>query len=229
MNGGESWAVVLAAGSGTRFGGHKQFADLAGLPMLNHAVRSAGIACDEVVVVLPPGGEDCWTAPAGVRSVAGGATRAQSVRAGLAAVPGTAVVIVVTDAAHPLASPRLYRRVIEAVRSGADGAVPGLALTEVVKEVFFTGSDTAPVLEVGPNIPRESHRLIQTPHAFGAKWLRDAHASSVEAVEDSEMVSALGARVVMVEGEPANIHVTTPEELALANLLAPGVFGRDGF
>ena len=229
MNGGESWAVVLAAGSGTRFGGQKQFADLAGLPMLDHAVRSAGTACDGVVVVLPADCQDCWTAPAGVRSVAGGATRAQSVRAGLAAVPETAIVIVVTDAAHPLASPRLYRRVVETVRSGADGAVPGLPLTEVVKEVFSTSSDTAPVLEAGRNIPRETHRLTQTPYAFGANWLREAYASSLEAVEDSELVSALGARVVMVEGEPANIHVTTPEELALANLLAPGVFGRDGF
>ncbi len=65
VNGGESWAVVLAAGSGTRFGGHTQFADLAGLPMLNHAVRSAGTACDGVVVVLPADCHDCWTAPAG--------------------------------------------------------------------------------------------------------------------------------------------------------------------
>jgi 2-C-methyl-D-erythritol 4-phosphate cytidylyltransferase len=97
-----------------------------------------------------------------------------------------------------------------------------------VKEIAVTGPKTAPVVEAGRNILRETHRLTQTPHAFGANWLRQAHASASEAVEDSEMISALGARVIMVDGEPTNIQVTTPEELALANLLAPAVFGARG-
>jgi 2-C-methyl-D-erythritol 4-phosphate cytidylyltransferase len=221
---GESWAIVLAAGGGTRFGGPKQFADLAGRPMLEHSVRSASTACDGVVVVLPEADLGRWTAPAGVLVVAGGATRAQSVRAGLAAVPTRAAVIVVTDAAHPLATPALYRRVVDAVLAGADAAVAGQQLTEVVKEITITETaTTGTVVEAGRTLPRETHRLIQTPHAFAARWLRDAHGNATEAVEDSAMVAAAGARVIVVDGEPANIHVTTPEELALANLLAPGV------
>ena len=221
---GESWAIVLAAGGGTRFGGPKQFADIAGRPLLEHTVRSASTVCDGVVVVLPEAHLGSWMAPAGVHVVTGGATRAQSVRAGLAAVPAWAAVIVVSDAAHPLATPALYRRVVDAVLAGANAAVPGLPLSEVVKEITITETaTTGTVVEAGRSLPRESHRIIQMPHAFAAGWLRDAHASATEAVEDSAMVAAAGARVIVVDGEPANIHVTTPEELALANLLAPGV------
>ncbi len=228
---GESWAIVLAAGGGTRFGGPKQFADLAGRPMLEHTVRSASTVCDDVVVVLPAGDMDRWTAPAGVLVVSGGATRAQSVRAGLAVVPSLAAVIVVADAAHPLATPALYRMLVDTVLAGADAAIPGHHLSEVVKEITITETaTTGTVVEAGRSLPRETHRLIQMPHAFAAGWLRDAHASATEAVEDAEMVAAAGARVIVVDGEPANIHVTTPEELALANLMAPGVLPaeRDG-
>jgi 2-C-methyl-D-erythritol 4-phosphate cytidylyltransferase len=221
---GESWAIVLAAGGGTRFGGPKQFADLAGRPMLEHTVRTASAACDGIVAVLPAALLDRWTAPAGVVVVAGGATRAQSVRAGLAAVPAQVAVIVVTDAAHPLATAALYRRVVDTILGGADAAVPGLPLSEVVKEITISETATAgTVVSAGRSLPRETHRLIQMPHAFAASRLRDAHAGAAEAVEDSEMVAAAGARVIVVEGEPANIHVTTPEDLALANLLAPTV------
>ncbi len=66
--------------------------------------------------------------------------------------------------------------------------------------------------------------MIQMPHAFRADWLRQVHADGAEAVEDSEMVAQAGARVVVVDGEPSNIHVTTPEELVMANVLAPWVF-----
>jgi 2-C-methyl-D-erythritol 4-phosphate cytidylyltransferase len=155
----------------------------------------------------------------------GGATRAESVRAGLAAVPATAGVIVITDAAHPLATADLYHRVVAAVRGGADAAVPGLPLTEVVKEVGpgDAGRGLADALMAGRSLVRETHRLVQTPHAFRADLLRAAHAGATEAVEDSAMVAALGAAVVVVPGEPMNIHVTTPEELTMARrLLAAG-------
>lgn len=216
-----SWAIVLAAGSGTRFGGPKQFAELSGQPMVEHAVRSAASASHGVVLVLPESLQHLWSGPADVVVVPGGVTRAESVRAGLAAVPADAVVIVVTDAAHPLATPALYRRVVDAVLEGADAAVPGLPLTEVVKEVSVVESAThGTVVSANRSLNREFHRLIQTPHAFAAGWLRAAHAGGAEAVEDSEMVTAVGAQVIIVEGEVTNIHVTTPEELALANALA---------
>jgi len=248
---GPAWAIVLAAGGGTRFGGPKQFEDLAGLPMLEHPVRAAAAVCDGIVVVVPPGylppsatggsahspdrfGRvgylQTWTPPAGVRLAVGGASRADSVRAGLAAVPPEATVIVVTDAAHPLATPALYRRVVDAVRAGAGAAVPGLPLTEVVKEITVgqpTGTGPGPVV-AGASLPRETHRMIQTPHAFAAAELRAAHAGAEQAVEDSAMVAARGVRVVVVDGEPTNIHVTTPAELAMARQLAGAVLTDGG-
>jgi 2-C-methyl-D-erythritol 4-phosphate cytidylyltransferase len=237
MTAGTVWTVVLAGGGGTRFGGPKQFHDLGGQPLLEHPVRSAAPVSDGVVVVLPPALLDRWAAvPLGtveVRVTGGGAARADSVRAGLAAVPADAGIVVITDAAHPLASTGLYRRVVNAVRAGADAAVPGLPLIEVVKEVVAAppGAGTAggpDGLVAGRSLVRETHRLVQTPHAFRADLLRAAHADGtiradpVAAVEDSAMVAALGGTVVVVAGEPANIHVTTPEELTMARrLLAP--------
>ncbi|MBX6388566.1 MAG: 2-C-methyl-D-erythritol 4-phosphate cytidylyltransferase [Frankia sp.] len=217
---------MLAAGGGTRFGGPKQFADLGGRPLVEHPMLAAAPVSDGVVVVLPPALLDRWTPPADLPApvvvTAGGATRAQSVRAGLAAVPASAGVIVVTDAAHPLASTALYQSVVDTVRGGADAAVPGLPLTEVVKEIRPATDGT---LVAGASLARETHRLVQTPHAFRASLLRAVHADATEAVEDSAMVADAGAAVVVVPGEPMNIHVTTPEELAMARrLLVSGAF-----
>ncbi|EIV95575.1 2-C-methyl-D-erythritol 4-phosphate cytidylyltransferase [Frankia sp. QA3] len=223
---GPVWTIVLAGGGGTRFGGPKQFFDLGGEPLLAHPVAAARAASDGIVVVVPAGTAESWPPPPGVRQVTGGATRAESVRAGLAGVPADAGIIVITDAAHPLATPALYRRVVDEVRAGADAAVPGLPLTEVVKEVRVAdeirstgGIGPSPRLVAGASLPRETHRLVQTPHAFRADLLRSVHADAREAVEDSAMVAEAGGLVVVVPGEPANIHVTTPDELAMARLL----------
>ncbi|WP_462188843.1 IspD/TarI family cytidylyltransferase, partial [Frankia sp. CcWB2] len=134
-NSGPVWTIVLAGGGGTRFGGPKQFFDLGGEPLLAHPVAAARPASDGIAVVVPAALIGHWSPPDGVRVVAGGATRAESVRAGLTAVPADAGIIVITDAAHPLATPALYQRVVDEVRAGADAAVPGLPLTEVVKEI----------------------------------------------------------------------------------------------
>jgi 2-C-methyl-D-erythritol 4-phosphate cytidylyltransferase len=199
--------------------------------MVTHTIRAAGAACDGVVVVLPESSLHTWASDApdvagqdGVVAIAGGATRAASVRAGLEAVPPWAEIIVVTDAAHPLATADLYRRVVATVRGGADAAVPGLPLTEVVKEVVQDGD----AMLAGASLRRETHRLIQTPHAFRAEILRAVHAGAAEAVEDSAMVAEYGGTIVVVPGEPTNIHVTTPEELTMARLLLPQVLGHAG-
>jgi 2-C-methyl-D-erythritol 4-phosphate cytidylyltransferase len=206
-----TWAIVLAAGGGTRFGGPKQYADLGGRTLLDRTTATAATACDGIVVVLP----DPETAPPtpGVR-VRGGATRAQSVRAGLAAVPDDAAIVVVADTAHPLATAALYRSVVGAVRDGgADAAIPGLPLTEAVATLEPGGY-------TGTTVAAAGRVLVQTPHAFRAGVLRAAHASGAEAVEDSSLVASLGAKVRIVPGDPRNLHVTTPAELELARLLA---------
>jgi 2-C-methyl-D-erythritol 4-phosphate cytidylyltransferase len=211
---GEVWAIVLGGGTGARFGGAKQFASLGGLSLLGRSVAAADSVADGVVVVVPGGIEPDGLPPVGSRRVvvAGGAYRAASVRSGLAAVPADAAVIVVADAAHPLATPALFTAVVDAVRAGAGGALPGLPLTEVVATVDAHGVRTG-------GMPREGHVLVQMPHAFRADLLRAAHAGGAEGVEDSTMVAALGARVVVVPGDPLNLHVTTPRELDLARRL----------
>src|SRR5437879_1006098 len=162
------WAVVVAAGSGERFGGAKQFAPLGGRRVLDWSVAAAADACDGVVLVLPPGtGEapDPSDPPrptghtaAPTTTVTGGATRSASVRAGLARVPHDADVVVVHDAARPLAQPALFEAVIAAVRSGADGAVPGVRPADTIKRA--AGSAVVDTLD------RSQLVAVQTPQAF---------------------------------------------------------------
>ena len=204
-----TWAIVLAAGRAHRFGGAKQFALLGGRRLVDRVVATVSQVCDACVVVLPAG--VAWTGPPVAAAVAGGATRAASVRAGLAAVPEIAEVVVVSDAAHPLASAALFRSVVGAVEAGAAAAVPGLPLAEVLKRV-----DAGRVVGT---VPKDGLVLAQTPQAFRAAALRAAHAHRPEATEDSELVAALGLEVALVAAEPTNLHVTTPADLAMADLL----------
>jgi 2-C-methyl-D-erythritol 4-phosphate cytidylyltransferase len=210
------WAIVVAGGSGARFGDSvpKQFLELGGVRLIDWALAAARAACGGVVAVLPGTYPDASFA-GGATAVVGGTTRSASVRAGLAAVPGEAAVIVVHDAARPLAEPALFERVIAAVRTGADGAVPALPVADTIKRV---DEDTGLVLET---LDRSALRAIQTPQAFAADVLRRAHAESGEATDDAALVEAAGGRVVVVEGDPANLKITRPDDLVRAeNLLA---------
>lgn len=207
---GDVWCIVLAAGTGARFGGHKQFEHIGGRRLVDRVVDTASGVCDSVVVVLPDG--VAWDGAAVAAAVAGGPTRLSSVRRGLAAVPGEAAVVVVHDAAHPLASARLFTSVIDAVRNGWDAALPALAVTETIKRV-------AEGRVVG-TVPRDRLVLAQTPNAFRADVLRRAHAGEAEAVEDVMLVEAMNGRIAVVAGDPRNLHVSTPEELELAARLA---------
>jgi 2-C-methyl-D-erythritol 4-phosphate cytidylyltransferase len=197
------WAVVVAAGSGQRFGGPKQFEPLGAGTVLDRAVSVARDAVDGVVVVVPA---ERVGAP---HEVAGGATRSESVRLGLAAVPTDAEVIVVHDGARPFASGDLYRAVIAAVRSGADGAVPGLPVTDTVKQV-----DAAGVVRATPD--RASLVAVQTPQAFRAAALRAAHDGGDDSTDDAALVERAGGRVVVVPGEADNRKLTVAEDLAWA-------------
>jgi 2-C-methyl-D-erythritol 4-phosphate cytidylyltransferase len=210
---GDVWAIVVGGGSGRRFGDSvpKQFADLGGLRVLDWALAAAGAVCDGVVVVLPREYLQA-TLPPGMTAVAGGATRSESVRAGLAAVPADAPVIVVHDAARPLADPALFERVIAAVRDGADGAVPGVPVPDTVKRVDPSG-------RVVETLDRAALRAIQTPQAFAGEALRRAHAGAGDATDDAALVEGSGGWVIVVEGDPGNLKVTGPEDLARAEAL----------
>src|SRR5687767_3547125 len=129
-----TWAIVVAGGSGERFGQRKQYLALGGERVLDWALRSAADHTDGVVLVVPADavGEP---EPLAAGVVAGGATRSDSVRAGLAAVPADAETIVVHDAARPVPMPGIWERVLAAVEAGADAAVPAVALADTLREI----------------------------------------------------------------------------------------------
>jgi 2-C-methyl-D-erythritol 4-phosphate cytidylyltransferase len=208
------WVVVVAAGSGSRFGGPKQFAEIGGRPLVDWSVEAARCAADGVVLVVPA---DMARSPSPDTHgadvvVAGGVTRAASVRAGLDAVPPDARVIVVHDGARPLASGALFRAVVDAVSDGAAGAVPGLALSDTLKRVDDDGA-------VVSTVDRGRLMAVQTPQAFRADVLRRAHAAGGDATDDAGLVEAQGATVRVVPGDPRNVKVTTPADLAMARAL----------
>lgn len=202
--------MIVAGGSGSRFGAPKQFADLGGRPMVEWSLNTARLACAGVVLVVPADApRRAWDADA---VVDGGATRSASVRAGLAALPGDATIVAVHDAARPLARAELWAAVIDAVASGADGAIPAVALTDTVKEI-------------GPNghlVTLDRSRLVavQTPQAFRTEVLRKAHGDGADATDDAALVEAAGGRVVLVDGSVDNLKVTSLSDMVVAAALA---------
>jgi 2-C-methyl-D-erythritol 4-phosphate cytidylyltransferase len=198
------WAIVVAAGSGTRFGGPKQFAELEGRRVVDWALVASRSVADGVVLVVPAD-HLADEAPAADVVVAGGTTRSDSVRAGLAAVPAGADVVVVHDAARPFAAPALFEAVVACVRAGADGAIPGVAIADTVKRV-------ADGRVVG-TLDRAELVAVQTPQAFAADALRRAHAAGGEATDDAALVEAAGGRVMVVPGDPANTKITLRTDL----------------
>lgn len=208
-------AVVVAAGRGDRFGAAKQFLTLDGTRLVDRAVAACAAVADAVVVVLPAGAT--WDGPPVAAPVVGGATRSASVRAGLDALvaldPATEIVIV-HDAARPLADRALFDAVVAAVRDGADAAVPALPVADTVKRV--EGHRVVATLD------RTGLVAVQTPQAFRTAALRAAHAADGEATDDAALVEAHGGAVVWVPGSPRNFKITDPADLdRAAALLVP--------
>lgn len=201
-----TWAIVVAAGRGERFGEPKQYLALGGRRVLDWSLEAAQHHADGVVLVVPTAAVDD-PEPMATVVVAGGATRSASVRAGLSAVPDDATVIVVHDAARPVPVPGVWSRVLAAVAAGADAAVPAVAVTDTLREVG------------GTTVDRQRFVAVQTPQAFQADALRRAHRSEHEGTDDASLVEAAGGRVVVVDGDVANIKITTPLDLRLAEQL----------
>jgi 2-C-methyl-D-erythritol 4-phosphate cytidylyltransferase len=203
------WGVVVAAGASRRFGRPKQLERLGDRRVLDWSLAGARAACDGVVLVVAPGHEA--EAEVADAVVEGAVSRPGSVRRGLAAVPDKADVIVVHDAARPLATGSLYVTVVEAVRAGADGAVCALPVGDTLKRVE---RDT-----VVDTVDRTGLWAVQTPQAFRAPALRRAHQGEPEATDDAALVERTGGRVVVVPGDPRNLKITRPEDLAVAEAL----------
>ena len=218
------WAVLVAAGRGERFGGDrpKAFAKLRGRVMLAESLerleRSDWI--EAIVVVAPVEWEEpsillAEELSAGKVSscVPGGATRADSVRAGVAEVPDDVPVILVHDAARPLLPEAVIERVITALGDGWDGAVPALPVADTIKRAGENGA----VLET---LDRSGLVAVQTPQAFASAALRNALGGDLAGVTDcAGLVEAAGGRVRIVEGDPRLLKVTTLADLALVETL----------
>ena len=203
------WTIVVAAGSGSRFGAPKQFLELAGTRVVDRSVAEAARHSEGIVVVVPvnPMPDDHPpTVAEGVvlRVVPGGASRSDSVRKGLVMVPASAEVILVHDAARPLASASVYAAAIAAIRRGADAAVPVVELADTIRR------------KDGGVVDRNELVAVQTPQAFRPDLLRRAHESEPEATDDASVVERLGAEVELVNGERRNLKITTPHDLEVA-------------
>ncbi|MGD9814013.1 MAG: bifunctional 2-C-methyl-D-erythritol 4-phosphate cytidylyltransferase/2-C-methyl-D-erythritol 2,4-cyclodiphosphate synthase [Hyphomonadaceae bacterium] len=216
-------AIIVAAGRGSRLGGDipKQYRTLLGAPVLSWSVRAFVTAeVRRVVVVIDPADADlCHTATEGfaVEIVPGGATRTDSVRAGLAAV-GDADVVLIHDAARPGLSGDVIGRLLDAIAAGAPGAAPALAV-----------ADSLRIVDAGRRIVGEVDRdnvvRVQTPQAFRSDVIRAAYAAAPRSAafsDDAAVARANGAAVVLVEGAARLMKLTYPEDFAVLERLMSG-------
>jgi 2-C-methyl-D-erythritol 4-phosphate cytidylyltransferase/2-C-methyl-D-erythritol 2,4-cyclodiphosphate synthase len=211
-------AIIAAGGRGQRFGGAqpKQLIAIAGEPILARSVRAFAThpSIGEVVVALPQelvSNPPAYLRAPRIRVVAGGARRQDSVANAFAAASPASEVIVIHDAARPFASGDLIARTIAAAaESGA--AVAAMASRDTVKRTDATRI-------VRETIPRETIYLAQTPQAFRRDVLADALRLTGDATDEAALAEQAGHAVRIVDGEPANIKITTPDDLVLAEAI----------
>ena len=217
--------IIVAGGSGTRFGAQlpKQFLELAAKPILMRTIEAFGENRDgsfDVIITLPADQMDLWRAlcerhgfAVPHRVVAGGETRWHSVKNALDSIGDLADVdvIAVHDGVRPLATPAMIARVIDAARR--DGAaIPVVPLNDSVRQIQ---GDTSCALD------RSSLRAVQTPQAFDAGLLMAAYRQPFDPTftDDASVVERYGHTVTLVEGDTANLKITRPMDLALAEYL----------
>lgn len=198
------WGIVVAGGSGLRFGGPKHSMELEGKPLWSWGrdmLVDAGLS--HVVVVGPvPGG------------IPGGNRRRDSVAAGLAEVPDDVDYVVVHDAARPLATVAMVKTLVDTLLTrDVDGVAPAVPVRDTLKEV-----DDKDI--VSGTLPRDHLVAVQTPQGFVASALREAHgALEGSYTDDAGMIEDNGGRVIVVPGDPRNLKVTFPEDLAVVRAL----------
>lgn len=199
----DAWGIVVAGGRGDRYGGPKQFELLGGEPLWEWARRAlleGGVA--QVIVVGDVEG-----------GTAGGVRRRDSVAAGLASVPEDVRFVLVHDAARPLATPDLVRRVVARLERGdVAGVIPGTPIRDATKRVDGE--------RVVGTVRRDDLMTVQTPQGFDTRVLREAHQRvEGDVADDAELVADIGGEVVLVPGEVTNIKVTVPADLRLVEAI----------
>lgn len=198
--------VLVAAGASSRMGFPKLWADLAGQTVFAHALSLARcVGASELIVVVPSERVADLSAP-GLKAVAGGARRRDSVAAGLAA--STATWLAIHDAARCLAPPELYTRGLAAAQA-TGAAIPVLPLKDTIKRIADSHVVDTP--------PRAELATVQTPQIFRRDVLERALASTDDDVTDeATLVERLGIRVAVFDGHEQAFKITTPLDLALA-------------
>lgn len=220
------YAVIVAAGTGSRFGSDipKQFVPLGpeGLPVLMHSVNAflrAGVPLSNIRVVISSGMTDFWRelchsfAFESPRIVKGGRTRYHSVKNALKTIRCQSQdPILIHDGARPLVTPRLIVDVARATSSG-DNAVPCVALTDSIRKIKDNG-DTV-------SVPRTDYLAVQTPQGFVAGTIKDAYSKPYCSLftDDASVVEAAFVKINIVDGDPENIKITTPRDIFVAEAI----------
>lgn len=216
--------IIVAAGAGSRFGADvpKQFCTLKGLPVVMHAINRFRQSCpgDRIVLVLSAGMIEFWNelcARHGFDSpeiVAGGSTRWHSVKNAVDSACGDADIITVHDGARPLVSTEVITRVLGAVaKTGA--VIPAVPVTDSLRIVTDNGNSA---------VDRSLYHAVQTPQAFDGNLLRSAYSApfSPTFTDDASVAESRGAKITIVDGDPTNIKITHPRDLAIAGIILDG-------
>jgi len=223
-------AILTAAGAGERLGAElpKALVPVAGKPMFLWAAENLAAAqvVDQLIVTCPPAHAELFkdllkqqrAESPSWQVVVGGDARQQSVANALAALPAATGIVLVHDAARPFASPDLIKRVVAAVTQGHDAVVPGLPVTDTIKSVVGAEPE-----QVTATVERSALRAIQTPQGFRRAVLERAYRlANRVATDDAGLVEALGLPVIVILGEASAMKITTPTDLAYAELIAAG-------
>ncbi len=210
-------AILVAAGSGERLGAGvpKAYVEVDGRTLLQHAVESfAGHPAIDSVVVVVPAADSAAEHP-GLTTVTGGATRQESVAAGLRAVRDDVDLVLVHDVARPFVPPEVIDAVLAALEAGAAAVVPVVPIHDTVRRVGPDGT-------LAGGLDRSTLMAVQTPQGFRRDVLvaAHAHAGPLTATDDAGLVEALGVEVVAVPGADDAFKITTPSDLARAESVA---------
>ena len=222
-NNSKRYAIIVAGGSGKRFGSEmpKQFLPLDGKPVLMRTIEKFDQAGATIVVVLPVEHQEMWMSLCKDGNFAvshtiadGGKTRFESVKNGIAAIENLADgnLVAVHDGVRPLASVELINRCYDTAQE-TGSAIPVVNPSDSIRQVMDDGTSQ--------QLLRSSLRAVQTPQTFKVELLRGAYdvEESPLFTDDASVVESAGHQVSLVEGEIANIKITTPIDMVIATEL----------
>ena len=220
MNAQHIYNIIVAAGSGSRFGAAlpKQYCLMNGRPVLMHTIENMRRALpqSQIVLVLNRDFVDYWTELCvkysfiSPKVVEGGDTRWQSVKNAIDEIPSDAQIITVHDGARPIVDSMMVERLISAL-DDAVGAIPVVSVIDSLRQIVESGSTP---------IDRSLYKAVQTPQAFHADKLIEAYSLPFDATftDDASVLAALGYDVALVEGDTYNIKITNPLDIEIAQL-----------